>query len=119
MMFAPVAVSACPTFVIATSAIGLPTSVVVVATLSAESESAEVVVTVDILAMGFGVVYPEGTANAVVILRVWPAGIVPRTQGNPVVQSPALPTKVNPVGVGSVTVTSVTSRVPLLVTVIP
>ena len=76
------------------------------------------VVTVDVLEMGLGVVYPGGTAKVVAIWRLWPAGIVPSAQGNGVVHAPALLTNVNPAGVGSVTVTSVASSVPLLVTVI-
>jgi hypothetical protein len=40
-----------------------------------------------------------------VIVRVAPGGTVPSAQGNAVVQSPAVLTKVSPLGVGSFTVT--------------
>ena len=51
------------------------------------------------------------------ICRLSPAGSVPSTHGNGVVQAPVLLTNVSPAGVGSVTVTAVASSVPLLVVV--
>ena len=49
--------------------------------------------------------------------RLWPAGSVPSAHGNGVVQAPVLLTNVSPAGVGSVTVTSVASSVPMLLAV--
>jgi hypothetical protein len=58
------------------------------------------------------------TLKVAVIVRVTPAGIVPRLQGNAVVQSPAFDMNVSPAGVGSLTVTDAASDGPALVTVI-
>jgi hypothetical protein len=54
----------------------------------------------------------------VVIVRVAPAGTMPRVHGKALVQAPLLESKLSPTGVGSVTDTLVASLGPLFVTVI-
>jgi hypothetical protein len=79
--------------------------------------SAVVVETVAEFTAGFGVVYAASTAKVVVIVRVVPAAMVPRLQGQLLVQAPEFDTKVKPDGVGSLTKTIAASDGPLLVTV--
>ena len=62
--------------------------------------------------------YDAGTRYVDVIVRVAPAGTVRSEHGNAVVQSPVLPTKLTPAGVGSATTTDVASDGPLFVTVV-
>jgi hypothetical protein len=73
---------------------------------------------VAVLAIGLGVVYPDGIAKVAVIVRIALGGNVPRLHGKAVVQSPAFDTKVRPGGVGSVSVTPAASDGPAFVTVI-
>jgi hypothetical protein len=68
--------------------------------------------------MGAGVVYPAGTAKVDVIACEAPGSMVPRLQGNGVVQSPAFETNVRPGGVGSFTTTPSASDGPVFVTAI-
>ena len=89
------------------------TAVVALALLLATSASVTVVVTVAVL-MIEAAAYPVGTWNVATIVRVCPAGIVPSAHGNAVVQSPVFPTNVNPLGVGSDTVTPGASLGPWL-----
>jgi hypothetical protein len=59
-----------------------------------------------------------GTEKVLVMVPVWPEAIVPKLQGNAVVQAPAFDTNVNPEGVGSLTCTEQAAPGPLFVTTV-
>ena len=106
--------AASPVLVIDRSADGGITAVVAVALLFAGSVSVAMVATVAVLLMRVRSRVSEWNLEGGHDRSSRPAGIVPSAQGNVVVQSPLLPTNVNPLVVVSVTVTTVASRGPLL-----
>ena len=115
-MVSPGLATAWPSFVIARSADAAFTTVVAVAVLLPGSGSLVAAPTVAVLVITPGPADTDGTAKVVWMVRLSPAGIVPRLQGNEVWQSPLLPTNARPPGVASDTVTPVASPGPLLVT---
>ena len=78
--------------------------------------SVVVVDTVAVLSTGLGVVYDDGAAKVLVMVRVAPAGTMPSEHGNALTQAPVFDTNVRPVGDGSATLTAAASDTPLLVT---
>jgi hypothetical protein len=80
--------------------------------------SAVAEVTDAVLRIGLAPLYPEGTRYVAVMVRVAPAGIVPREHGNAVTQFPAVERNVKPAGVASATFAPAASLGPLFVTTI-
>ena len=95
------------------SALGL-TGVVTVLEFAVGSGVLEVALAV--FEIGSGVVYVAGTLYVTVMVFVAPFAIAPRLHGKGVVHAPVLETKVNPVGVGSLTLTFCESLGPLFLT---
>src|SRR5262245_31065742 len=61
--------------------------------------------------------FPGASRTVAVIILVSPEANDPRTHGNAVVHAPAFDAKINPAGVGSVTVTAAAAEGPALVTI--
>src|SRR4051794_31875010 len=115
-MFWPVVVDAGPLLRIERSACGA-SEVVAVAVLLPLFGSLAPEVTVAVFVVNVPAKF-AGIENVALIVAICPAVIVPRLQGNAVVQAPVFETKVRPAGVGSLTTTLPADAGPLLTTVI-